>query len=193
MRPVCIATMSVSIVASVWSAGSLAVRCHVRPVSLEKKTIASPVLASLVTTQRVSLGSTVARGSVRSAAPCSFTVVKPGSAASAASPIANAATAARATASRVRTRALRMGGLRSGVTSSNARRTDIWRVRVEFAAVLLLLASVATTKTIGLLVTFLGIGVLVNGLIVYIVIQVLGERAENQERLRRQDLGPSRG
>jgi hypothetical protein len=59
--------------------------------------------------------------------------------------------------------------------------------------VLLLLANVALTKTIGLLVTFLGIGVVVNGLIVYIAIQIIGERAENQERLRRSDLGPSRG
>jgi hypothetical protein len=59
--------------------------------------------------------------------------------------------------------------------------------------VLLLLASAATSKTIGLLITFLGIGVIVNGLIVYIVVQILGERAENQERMRRSDLGPRRG
>ena len=58
---------------------------------------------------------------------------------------------------------------------------------------MLLLASAATSKTIGLLITFLGIGVIVNGLIVYIVVQVLGERAENQERLRRSDMGPRRG
>ena len=58
---------------------------------------------------------------------------------------------------------------------------------------LLLLASAATSKTIGLLITFLGIGVIVNGLIVYIVVQILGERAENQERMRRSDLGPRRG
>ena len=58
---------------------------------------------------------------------------------------------------------------------------------------LLLLASAASSKTIGLIITFGGIGVIVNGLIVYIVVQILGERAENQERMRRQDLGPSRG
>ena len=58
---------------------------------------------------------------------------------------------------------------------------------------LLLLASAASSKTIGLIVTFGGIGVIVNGLIVYISVQVLGERAENQERMRRQDLGPRRG
>jgi hypothetical protein len=32
----------------------------------------------------------------------------------------------------------------------------------------------------GLLVAFLGLGVVVNGLIVYIVVQALGERAENR-------------
>lgn len=43
-----------------------------------------------------------------------------------------------------------------------------------------LLAS-STADTIGLLVIFLGIGVIVNVLIVYIVVLVLGERQENQE------------
>jgi hypothetical protein len=59
--------------------------------------------------------------------------------------------------------------------------------------VLLLLASAASSKTIGLIITFGGIGVIVNGLIVYIIVQLLGERAENQERMRRSDLGPRRG
>ena len=36
--------------------------------------------------------------------------------------------------------------------------------------------------TFGLLVTFLGIGLLVNALIVYIVAIALGERAENRRR-----------
>jgi len=36
--------------------------------------------------------------------------------------------------------------------------------------------------TIALLLTFLGIGVIANVLIVYIVAQVLAERKENQER-----------
>jgi hypothetical protein len=41
----------------------------------------------------------------------------------------------------------------------------------------------AVGQTIALLATFLGIGVIANVLIVYIVGQVLGERKENQERL----------
>jgi hypothetical protein len=41
--------------------------------------------------------------------------------------------------------------------------------------------------TLALLITFLGIGVLANALIVYIVGQVLAERRENLERMRRYD------
>jgi phage shock protein PspC (stress-responsive transcriptional regulator) len=41
-------------------------------------------------------------------------------------------------------------------------------------------------QTLALLITFLGIGVLVNALIVYIVAQVLVERRQNQERMRKQ-------
>jgi hypothetical protein len=40
--------------------------------------------------------------------------------------------------------------------------------------------SKATTATICLLATFLGIGVLVNGLIAYVVVLALGERNENR-------------
>jgi phage shock protein PspC (stress-responsive transcriptional regulator) len=40
--------------------------------------------------------------------------------------------------------------------------------------------------TIALLLTFLGIGVIVNVLIVYIVAQVIAERKENRERLERE-------
>ncbi len=40
--------------------------------------------------------------------------------------------------------------------------------------------------TVALLLTFLGIGVIVNVLIVYIVAQVLAERKQNQERVERQ-------
>ena len=40
-------------------------------------------------------------------------------------------------------------------------------------------------QTIALLLTFLGIGVIVNVLIIYVVAQVLAERKENQERRRR--------
>ena len=36
--------------------------------------------------------------------------------------------------------------------------------------------------TIALLLTFLGIGVIVNVLIIYVVAQVMAERKENQER-----------
>jgi len=36
--------------------------------------------------------------------------------------------------------------------------------------------------TIALLLTFLGIGVIVNVLIVYVVAQVMAERKQNQER-----------
>jgi hypothetical protein len=44
----------------------------------------------------------------------------------------------------------------------------------------MVLASTAFQFTFGLLVTFLGIGVIANVLIVYAVVQVLGERSENQ-------------
>ena len=40
--------------------------------------------------------------------------------------------------------------------------------------------------TVALLLTFLGIGVIVNVIIVYIVAQVLAERKENRERVERQ-------
>ncbi len=40
-------------------------------------------------------------------------------------------------------------------------------------------------QTIALLLTFLGIGVIVNVLIIYVVAQVLAERKENQERAGR--------
>jgi hypothetical protein len=46
---------------------------------------------------------------------------------------------------------------------------------------MLLLASAATTKDIGLLATFLGIGVVVNVIVVFIAIQVRGERHQNQQ------------
>ncbi|MHB8695445.1 MAG: hypothetical protein ACYDHH_29835 [Solirubrobacteraceae bacterium] len=37
-------------------------------------------------------------------------------------------------------------------------------------------------QTLALLITFLGIGVIANALIVYIVAQVMAERKQNQER-----------
>lgn len=45
----------------------------------------------------------------------------------------------------------------------------------------LVLASPAFTYTFGLLVTFLGIGIVANVLIGYAVVQALGERQQNQE------------
>jgi hypothetical protein len=49
-----------------------------------------------------------------------------------------------------------------------------------------MLASVAVTKDIGLLATFLGIGVIVNVIVAYIAVQIHGERQQN--RLRRDEL-----
>jgi hypothetical protein len=45
-------------------------------------------------------------------------------------------------------------------------------------------APSAFGSTLALLITFLGIGVIVNVLIVYVVAQVLVERKQNQERQR---------
>jgi hypothetical protein len=42
--------------------------------------------------------------------------------------------------------------------------------------------SPAFSQTFALLVTFVGIGVIVNVLIIYIVAQVLGEHKQNRER-----------
>ena len=47
---------------------------------------------------------------------------------------------------------------------------------------LLSTSSQALGQTLALLVTFLGTGVIVNLLIVYIVAQVFAERKQNQER-----------
>jgi hypothetical protein len=47
---------------------------------------------------------------------------------------------------------------------------------------MLITADEATGQTIALLLTFVGIGVIVNVLIVYIVAQVLAERKQNKER-----------
>jgi hypothetical protein len=45
-------------------------------------------------------------------------------------------------------------------------------------------ANQALGQTLALLATFLGIGVLVNVVIIYIVAQVLSERKQNQEANR---------
>ncbi len=44
-------------------------------------------------------------------------------------------------------------------------------------------ADQAFAKTFGLIVTFGGIGVIVNIIIVYILVQVRGERRQNEEYL----------
>ena len=50
---------------------------------------------------------------------------------------------------------------------------------------MVVLADQALGQTLALLATFLGIGVIVNLLVVYIIGQVLAERRENQERQQR--------
>jgi hypothetical protein len=45
----------------------------------------------------------------------------------------------------------------------------------------MLALSKAFAETFGLLVTFIGIGVVVNGLVIYLVIQVRGEHQQNEE------------
>jgi hypothetical protein len=48
---------------------------------------------------------------------------------------------------------------------------------------MVLAASQAFVKTFGLIVTFGGIGVIVNLIVVYILVQVRGERRQNEEYL----------
>jgi phage shock protein PspC (stress-responsive transcriptional regulator) len=47
---------------------------------------------------------------------------------------------------------------------------------------MVILADEATGQTLALLATFVGIGILVNVLIVYIIAQVLAEHRQNRER-----------
>lgn len=44
------------------------------------------------------------------------------------------------------------------------------------------LALTPFESTFGLLVTFGGLGIIVNGIVVYIIAQALGERAENRRQ-----------
>jgi hypothetical protein len=46
---------------------------------------------------------------------------------------------------------------------------------------MILAVNEAVSKDIGLIATFGGIGVVVNAIIVYIAIQIRGERQQNQE------------
>jgi hypothetical protein len=55
---------------------------------------------------------------------------------------------------------------------------------------MLLATSAAVSKDIGLLATFLGIGIIVGVIAVFIAVQVRGERRQNQEYLER---GPREG
>ena len=48
---------------------------------------------------------------------------------------------------------------------------------------MLLATSAAVSKDIGLIITFGGIGLIVNVILVYIAVQVRGERQQNQEYL----------
>ena len=48
---------------------------------------------------------------------------------------------------------------------------------------MLLAASAAISKDVGLIATFGGIGVIVNIIVVYIAVQVRGERQQNQQYL----------
>ena len=47
----------------------------------------------------------------------------------------------------------------------------------------MLLGSAAVSKDIGLIVTFIGIGVIVNLIVVFVLVQVRGEHAQNREHL----------
>ena len=46
---------------------------------------------------------------------------------------------------------------------------------------MLLAASAAFSKDVGLIITFIGIGVVVNLILLYTAVQVRGERSQNQE------------
>jgi heme/copper-type cytochrome/quinol oxidase subunit 2 len=50
-----------------------------------------------------------------------------------------------------------------------------------------LLASAATSTDVGLIVTFIGIGVVVNVIVVFIAVQIRGERRQNQAELTAPD------
>jgi uncharacterized membrane protein len=51
--------------------------------------------------------------------------------------------------------------------------------------VLLAAANAAFSKDVGLIATFIGIGVIVNIIVVYIAVQVRGEHLRNREDLTR--------
>ncbi len=57
---------------------------------------------------------------------------------------------------------------------------------------MLLAASAAFSKDVGLIITFVGIGVVVNVIVVYMAVQIRGERSQNREYIssRRRASGP---
>ena len=55
---------------------------------------------------------------------------------------------------------------------------------------MILASSEAFTKTFGLGVTFLGIGVIVTVIVVYIAFQIRGERAQNREYINSRKAPP---
>ena len=58
----------------------------------------------------------------------------------------------------------------------------------------MVIASYAFDVTICLIIVFGGIGLLLNAIIVYAVVQALGERKQNREAAERTEtLGPSQG
>ncbi len=50
---------------------------------------------------------------------------------------------------------------------------------------MLLASSAAFSKDVGLLATFLGIGLIVNVIVVFIVVLIRGERQQNQQQQQR--------
>ncbi len=52
---------------------------------------------------------------------------------------------------------------------------------------MLLAASAAVSKDIGLIVTFIGIGLIVNVIIIFVLVQTRGEHQQNQQYGERPD------
>jgi hypothetical protein len=58
----------------------------------------------------------------------------------------------------------------------------------------MVIASYAFDVTLALIIVFGGIGLLLNAIIVYAVVQAMGERRQNREAAERPEaLGPSQG
>ncbi|MGO9499799.1 MAG: hypothetical protein ACLQA5_24260 [Solirubrobacteraceae bacterium] len=79
---------------------------------------------------------------------------------------------------------------RAAIAAKSLKALSPGAVRYAPAAMLMIAGFLGQTpnslgQTIALLLTFLGIGVIVNVLIIYVVAQVLAERKQNNERARR--------